>query len=560
MRTCITGIWIFIYFGIFSFSGFAQLNLGGMPYSSLYQIDQTAGTNLRITPPDMVEVAAEDALYPIPYRFAVNLPVNTGIIDPASGIRHTASGIDLPGGERIWLLTIHAPGAKAITVYFDQFYIPEGGRLFLYNPDKSKVIGAFTAMNNNPEKLFSTELIPGDRVTLEYNQPPGDSELPFIHVSEIAYAYRGIPEKKEITGFGSSGPCEVNVICSEGAQWQNEKKGVMRIGVKKYGSTYWCSGSMVNNTRQDMTPYVLTADHCGQGATPQDISEWIFYFDFESADCPNPSKAPSYRSMTGATVTAASGDVNIKGSDFFLLLLDQNIPDTFDVWFNGWSRKDIASQNGTGIHHPQGDIRKISTYTNPLVSTGWNGNLEMTHWEVTWTGTANGHGVTEGGSSGSPLFDPSGRIVGALTGGESSCDSFALNLPDYYGKFSWSWDMNGSDYSERLDHWLDPDSTGVEVLNGISLGIPESITPNTELQIYPNPASGIINLKSTLFESGSTIRTTILDSWGRPVLISIRQIDDSDEIQLDLSSLPNGFYILRIQLKDQILTGRIIRQ
>ena len=560
MRSFLVKILIFIYIGILSVSGFAQLNQRGIPFSSLYQIDQPTSVDRILTPPNMEVVEAEDILHPIPYRFAINLPVNAWIINPASGIRHPSSGIDLPGDERMWFYSIHAPGAKALTVYFDQFFIPEGGKLFLYNTDKSRIIGAFTAMNNNTEKLFSTALIPGDRIILEYNQAAGISEVPQLHISDIAYAYRGIPEFKEGTGFGSSGPCEVNVNCVEGAAWQDEKKGVMRIGVKKFGATFWCSGSLLNNTRQDKTPYVLTADHCGKGATPQDISEWIFYFNYESATCPNPSLEPPYHSMTGASVKAASGDVNIKGSDFFLLMLNHTIPDTFDVWFNGWNRRDTDSQYGVGIHHPQGDIKKISTYTTPLISTNWNGHPEMTHWELTWAGTLNGHGVTEGGSSGSPLFDPSGRIVGALTGGEASCDSSALNLPDYYGKFSWSWDMNGPDTSERLDHWLDPDNTGVEVLDGIPLGIPEPIIIPAELQVYPNPSSGIIHLKSKLFDFGNIIRITIFDSWGRPVLRSGRNIDDSDEIQLDLSTLPNGFYILRIQLKDQILTGRIIRQ
>ena len=563
------GIAIFIYCVTFSLSGFAQLNQGGIPYSTFYQIDQPAEADLILTSPDMEMVAAEDALHPIPYRFAINLPVNTWLVDPGSGNiviasgakqRDLASGINLPGSERMWVYSIHAPGAKAMTLYFDQFYIPEGGKLFLYNADKSTVIGAFTAMNNNQEKLFSTELIPGDWIILEYNQPAGDSKMPKLHISEIAYAYRGIPENSESTGFGSSGPCEVNVKCSEGAQWQEEQKGIMRIGVKKFGATYWCSGSLVNNTRQDNTPYVLTADHCGQGATPQDISEWIFYFNFESAGCPNPPDAPSARAMTGATTISAGGDVNIRGSDFLLLLLDQYIPDTFDVWFNGWNRLDIPSQYGVGIHHPRGDIKKISTYTTPLVDTTWNQHPEKSHWQVTWSETLNGHGVTEGGSSGSPLFDPSGRIVGALTGGEALCDSFALNLPDYYGKFSWSWDMNGPDATQRLDYWLDPDQTGVEVLDGIPLGIPEVVKLNPDLQIYPNPVSSIIHLTSRLFEPGNTITATIFDAWGRQVLTLATNFNDSKEIQVDLTSIPNGFYIIQLQLEGQILTGRIIKQ
>ena len=169
---------------------------------------------------------------------------------------------------------------------------------------------------------------------------------PRLHISEVAYAYRGIPGGTDGTGFGAAGPCEVNVACQEGASWQDEQKGIMRVEVKKKGSTFWCSGSLVNNTLQNYAPYVLTADHCGRGATPANISQWIFYFNYQSTTCPNPATEPSSRTMTGAIMKATAGDLDIGGSDFLLLLLDQGIPDTFDVWLNGWNRLNEASPSG----------------------------------------------------------------------------------------------------------------------------------------------------------------------------------------------------------------------
>ncbi len=530
-----------------------QLNSGGTPWSFNLDTPQPLPVDLVLAAPDLDAVAAEDLLYPVPFRFAINLPVNAGISP------QLAVGSGQMANDSIWLFTIQSPGAKALTVYFDRFNIPPGGRLYLYNRERSNLLGAFTDLNNNDAEVFSTALIPGDQITLEYNMPAQTSGFPMLHISEIAYAYRGVPELTDRTGFGSSGLCEVNIHCEEGDLWQDQQKGVARIGVKKGGSTYWCSGSLMNNTRQDKTPYLLTADHCGKGAKPSDYNQWIFYFNYNSPTCEDPPIEPGFRALTGAEVKSKAGDVFIGGSDFLLLLLNQTVPDTFDVWFNGWNREDISSPYGVGIHHPMGDIKKISTFTAPLISANWDENGEMTHWQVTWAETINGHGVTEGGSSGSPIFDSTGKVVGILTGGEATCDSANLDKPDYYGKFSYSWDMNGTEITERLDHWLDPDNTGAMVLDGIPLIIPEPEVKPADLMIYPNPASGILHLRSTLFQNQATIRINLLDSWGRSIVTYMKTVDNSGHLTLDLSSLPNGFYLIRIFPEEQFLTGRIIK-
>src|SRR5512138_1310582 len=443
--------------------GSAQLSSGGIPPSTLFSLPQESRASIVLTPPDLKAVRAEDLGNPVPYRFAIDLPVDKGPDD--SGTWET-----LPDGTRLWRLTIEAPGALAISAYFSRFHIPEGGRLFLYPPDKSEVIGAFTALNNTPSGVFATALLPGDRIILEYSQPDGTGS-PELTISEVAWAYRGVGDLSTGLGFGQAGPCEVNINCPEGAAWQKEKKGITRIQTKKFGANYWCSGTVVNNTRNDETPYVLSADHCGRGATITDFNQWIFYFGFETAGCPNPLLPPSYTSLVGAVMKATAGDVNTAGSDFLLVLLNQDIPSSFDVTYNGWSRKDSASFAGVCIHHPQGDIKKISTYNTKTYSGSWLGGTPYTHWLVRWAQTADGHGVTEGGSSGSPLFNSDGSIIGTLTGGESSCDSINLNKIDYFGKFSYSWASNGTDSSSMLNYWLDPDNTGIQVLSGMHVGI-----------------------------------------------------------------------------------------
>ena len=137
----------------------------------------------------------------------------------------------------------------------------------------------------------------------------------------------------------------------------------------------------------------------------------------------------------------------------------------FSAYWNGWNANTAATTGGVGIHHPAGDIKKISTFSGTSVSAGWNGNGLSSHWRQSWSSNSNGHGVTEGGSSGSPLFNNSqGYIIGTETGGGSSCNS--PTSPDYYGKMSYHWASNGTTSVKQLKPWLDPTNSGVLTLAG----------------------------------------------------------------------------------------------
>lgn len=468
----------------------AQVSSGGIPPSFLFKSLPTTYDVQKVNPPDMQAIAAEDAQNEkaeTPYRIAVNLPV-------FYTTQNSGTWESLPNGGRIWRLKINCQQAKALTIYYQNFYLPEGGKLFLYSEDKKQLIGAFTNKNNPANGYFATELIKGESLTFEYVEPANSNSYPGIEINEIAYVYRGVNFDQKDTE--NSGACEVNVKCPESENWQEKKKGVARILIKKNGSSYWCSGSLVNNTRNDATAYLLTADHCGENVSISDLYQWIFYFNLETESCESVILVSDVKTLTGATKVASGGN-GVGGSDFYLVLLNDEIPSGYDLYFNGWSLSEQPSSNGVCIHHPGGDSKKISTYTEPLVATTyWKSGSTNTHWEVGWTETQSGHGVTEGGSSGSPLFDANGRIVGTLTGGESSC----LNLSgkDYYGMFSYHWTSNGTTAADQLKPWLDPDNTGVSVLDGISSN------PNTIYADFTMDADTIPVGGSILFTNTST--------------------------------------------------------
>lgn len=374
----------------------------------------------------------------------------------------------LKNGRKIWRIKINSNGAEALAVYFKEFKLPESAELYIYKPDYSQILGAYTSANNHSSGLFATQLIEGESCIIEYVVKAGNNDLPFI-LDEVAYVYRDSGFNNNLKGFGTSGNCEINVNCEEGDDWQDQKRGVARIQVKEGGSLFWCSGSLINNANQDQSPFFLTANHCGDGSSTADYNQWIFYFNYESDDCNDPVSEPIANTMLGASYLASTNFAT--HSDFKLLLLNSDVPGEFNPFYNGWDINNVASTSGVTIHHPDGDIKKISTFTETAMSTSYDQDVENPsgkYWRVVWSTTTNGQGVTEGGSSGAPLFNQNGLLVGALTGGRASCSN--QDAPDFYGKFSYSWESGGTGTSEQLKAWLDPNNTGITTVGGINAG------------------------------------------------------------------------------------------
>jgi hypothetical protein len=490
---------------LFSFSTvLSQISHGGQPESFRSSLSSEIPV-VRLEVPDLQAIRALDEgreKEALPHRIAVS--VKAGISADGFGKWET-----MPDGSKTWRLALRCEGALAMSVCYDDFYLPEGCSLFLYDPGKRKVLGSFTSHNNAANRLFATELLPGDEVIMEMNLRSGETVFPSLSVSEISYVYRDMPDF--LANLSSSDHCEVNVNCPEGENWQKQKRGVVRIYVKDESGFFWCSGSLVNNVLQNLEPFLLTADHCGAGVIPEDLAQWVFYLNYEGPGCENPVNTPETYSMTGATWLA---NANTSGSDFLLLKLNQDVPQEWEPYYNGWTSENIPATSGVCIHHPAGDIKKISTFTEPLISTQW-GSTPNTHWEVVWSETANGWGVTEGGSSGSPLFDNNGMIVGTLTGGLASCDpggggpGSGPDKPDFYGKFSYSWDQNGSAPEQQLKYWLDPENSGIKSLPGMNAALTAAFIADETILLagssvtFSNLSSGIPISYSWTFEGGN---------------------------------------------------------
>lgn len=461
-------------------SSIAQVSEGGFPtsfekviagessvFDQHYQIHS-------LNAPDMLAVALEDESNDDkgnPYRVGINIPVDLNMMN-------SGTWLELENGDKIWRLGIEIPYAQALGLYFSEnVVIPAGGKLHAYNRNHAQYIGAYTV---NTPQFMAMEMIQGDLITLEYYMPAGSTQLPTINISEIAYFYRGadrmqiFADADAVYNQKTHQSCEVDVACSEGSAWTDQINSVVRYTFVD-GGTYLCSGSVINNTNNDCTPYILSANHCGEPVNNSDITGHVWYFNYQRPSCV-PGTTAQYtgamsQTMSGGYFRASSSLGNypgsasqVDGSDFVLVEMTSQIPSGYNAYYGGWSRATTGSPSGVGIHHPAGDEKKISTYSSSLSSSTYNGGWSGAHWLVTWVATANGHGVTEGGSSGSPIFNNSGRVVGHLSGGSSYCST--PTSPDLYGKFNRAWDQEGTAANCQLEPWLDPGGTGAMTLDG----------------------------------------------------------------------------------------------
>ena len=386
-------------------------------------------------------------------RFGVEQQVNINVMQEAEMQV-------LPNGNVLRQLTIHSEGALSLNVIFSEFELAQGTRLYLYDKQHTEFIGAHTSLNNNPNRVLGTELIHGDAIVIEVVEPAAVAGQSTLVLGTVVHGYFDL--EKELKALNDSGDCMYDVNCPIGAGWENQRNSVAMM-VNGGG---FCTGSLVNNTSGTIIPYFLSANHCG--TTP---AGWVFRFRWESpagqADCA--TAANSVNGPTNMTVNGGTLRANYSPSDFTLTELNSAPNPAWGVYYNGWNRTDVPATSAVGIHHPSGDIMKISFEDQALISTTFGASPANSHWGVTdWD-----NGVTEGGSSGSPLFDQNHRTVGQLHGGASACGGG--DLSDEYGKFFTSWTGGGAN-SSRLSNWLDPGNTGVTVLDGVDPAGPGNTT------------------------------------------------------------------------------------
>lgn len=408
---------------------------------------------LEMAPVDVASVLAQDALKQGPQAFRFAVPVTTAASPASHGVWSSAAD-----GSAIWQLAVRSAEASSLNFGFTQFHLPPGAELRLHAADGSVVSGPYGDEYNQQGQLW-TPVIRGNEALIELRVPAAFRDQVKLTLGAVNHGFRGFGAKAD--AVAKSGSCNIDVVCSDGDDWRNEIRSVARYTI---GGVLLCTGSLVNNSKQDLAPYFLTANHCV--STAPEAPTTVFYWNYQTSSCGGAPDGKLDQTQSGALFLAGSGGgVNV-GPDFTLLQLLTRPSAAFKVYYSGWDRRDLAPVGVTGIHHPGGDEKRISMDFNQTFITAYGdvpgsaqSTLTPTHIMVaSWD-----RGVTEGGSSGSGIWNREHRLVGQLSGGSSSCD--APQEPDWYGRMFGSFTTLATPLT-GLGFWLDPNND-TEVLNGI---------------------------------------------------------------------------------------------
>jgi lysyl endopeptidase len=478
---------------------------------SLRQAGETQAASsvidLQLPPLDVERLRQEDKA-----RASQQRAVRIGVVRSLPQAVVAANAEDAPGrwqptgdGGQFWTLTVESPGAKAIRLHVEGLVIPPGGHLMVYNTHQpDEVYGPY----RQPDLFGAAELwtasVFGPVVTLEYYVPPGvnPTQVATFQVSEISHVY---VEPASLLS-PQEGTCHQDAMCDTG--FLPESRAVAGMGtIGGMAGVLWCSGALLNDLDAETAEgYFLTANHCltdsnsalGTQAQADTIEYyWLFQTNACLGTAPNPANVP--RTVGGADLLSRQN--RDSGNDHAFLRIRNALPGGLGLV--GWDTANFVNGDAaTGIHHPDGAFKRISY--------GAISNSSTNYWNVTWTA-----GVTEPGSSGSPIFDAAHRLRGQLFGGASSCTN--QSGVDGYGRFNVTY--------PNIRRWLE--IGGTIHVNGSYAGA-ESGTPSQPYRTI-NAANSIvwdgvrIKVRAGIYREAITInRPVVLVADGGPVIIGAR--------------------------------------
>ena len=488
-------ILLFLLLISISYLSYSQDENERTPWSWEYNL-RSSNTPIELPPLDLESIIAEDSINDmdksIPWRYGISRPI---VLD----FENDGEWTELPNNiGRIWKVAIWSPNAINLSINFNDFKLPEGAMMHLYNDDRTDISKTYTKDQNRENKKLGSWFVSGDIIWIEYYEPENTNNVANIEIGSVIHGYRMGQVHQMIAnnerGLNESGDCNYDVNCSIGSDFESKKDIVKKtVALLNLGNGYLCSSSLINTTIGDKTPYLLTANHCLETSDP---SFWSVRFNWMSPSPICGTEEESLDLQTNFTMSGAELIANNQLSDFALVKLYNEIPDSWDVAFAGWDNSDELPEMEVGIHHPNGDIMKVCRDDSGAVKENANGTEVWLIGGVS-VGIGDGWeiGTTESGSSGSPLFNEEARLIGQLYAGQAACNGTENNKDyDIYGRFGISW--NAGDTPEtRLRDWLDPNNTGQSTTETLQNALSTTEFDDTgTLDIFPNPANTKISI------------------------------------------------------------------
>jgi lysyl endopeptidase len=423
-----------------------------------------------------------------------------------------------PGGVAA-RIEVTSPGARALRVGLSAQRIAPGMEVRFGGNASPVVYGPFTRRDvDSSAATYWSPVLEGETATVELFVPasaPVVNRAPVVTEVSHLFVSPSEPRADSLAKIGESDFCEVNLICrsSTDSALASTGRAVARMTFQQSGGTFLCTGTLLNPTGGSFIPYFYSAAHCISTQTVASTLTTHWFYD--STQCGSDVLSSSYTQLPGGATLLYANTAN----DPLLLRLN-GTPPNGAIWA-GWDAATLS--NGTplvAIHHPKGDLKKISFGTMGGFNGGddspFSGNtFIISNWNSVSTG------VTEPGSSGSGIFTAFGspaseyRLRGGLQGGPSSCFASGSDLQDYYSRFDLAY--------PSISQYLNPGS---------------STTPNyTALWWNSNESGWGINLNhqgNTVFATLFTYDTNGTPMWLVSTMTSQGQSAGSDVFAGDL--------------------------
>jgi hypothetical protein len=375
---------------------------------------------------------------------AIGVPVEIPELRSATAVReHFLQSKAVVGGELLGI-RIRAPTALGMRLGLQVEHVPDQVQIAFFAPGRSEPVAPpvtgqeirhlidlnqASGDTSDEVRTYWSPIVIGEEAIIWVYVPSSinPNEVRFS-LPRISYIFADPLSEKALSD------CSPDATCYAG--WADESGAVARMVFTDGRATYSCSGSLIADQDSSTSiPFFLTASHCiSTQAAASSLQTFWFY---QSQVCDGGAVDPRYSIRTGgAQILYANAT-----TDTSLLRLNDEPP--AGVSYLGWTT--VAPELGAalaGIHHPDGGLKKISfgEFDGFFSLGGFTNIANGSHIGVTWT-----VGITADGSSGSPVLNSDGQVIGQLHGGRSSCTDPAAM--DYYSRFDLA-------YYGGLQEWL----------------------------------------------------------------------------------------------------------
>lgn len=239
----------------------------------------------------------------------------------------------------------------------------------------------------------------------------GDAPPAFV-TAAVTMMSHWMMDLKDTPTVGQSASCQEDIACvpNPSPAYMNAVRSTARLSFIENGLSYVCTGTLLSDgDTASEAPYLLTAAHCIDTAAA--AATLVSFWNFEANACGSKSAATYVQVSGGARLLHVNSTTDVS-----LLMLNQPAP--AGAWFAGWDANPPGSnESGISLHHPRGDLKKVSVAQMMGATNAGSGNASFT--SVAWLS-----GTTEPGSSGAALFTLSSneyKVRGALLGGSATC-------------------------------------------------------------------------------------------------------------------------------------------